>query len=64
MRFFNSADSNSLEQTEAISTLKHLSCRKDSFHKLTQFSEENNVLDVPASTTKGVFSRDTLASST
>jgi hypothetical protein len=32
--------------------------------KLTQFSQGNNVLDAPASTTKGVLSRDTFVSST
>jgi hypothetical protein len=46
-----------LEQTQAISSLKHLGCRKYSFQKLNQFSQGNNVLDAPASTTN-VLLRD------
>jgi hypothetical protein len=46
-----------LEQNEPFSTLKILICRKYSFLKLTQFSQENNIMDVPASNTDGLFSR-------
>jgi hypothetical protein len=49
MYFLNSAELAYLEQTDPISTLKRLSCRKYSFQKLTQFSPGNNMLDVPAS---------------
>jgi hypothetical protein len=52
-----------LEQTEPISTLKNLSCRKYSFQKLCQFSQGNNVLDAPASNTSGFITRDTYVSS-
>jgi hypothetical protein len=48
----------------AISILKHLSCRKYSFEKLTQFSQGKNVPDVPASNTYGFLLRDTCVSST
>jgi hypothetical protein len=49
--FFKSTEKALLEQTEPISTLKHLSCRKNSFQKQTQLSQGNNVLDAPAFTT-------------
>jgi hypothetical protein len=48
----------------AYLTLKHLSCMKCSFEKLTQFSQGNNVLDAPASYTNVSLSRDTGVSST
>jgi hypothetical protein len=64
MSFFNSAEYAYLEHTEANSTLKHLSYRQDSFQKLTQFLQGNNVLDAPASTTNGVLWRATFVSST
>jgi hypothetical protein len=38
--FFNSAEKAYFEQTDSISTLKHLHCRKYSFPKLTQFIQE------------------------
>jgi hypothetical protein len=57
MGFFNLAEYTFLEQTEAISTLKHLSYMKDSFQKLTQFSQGNNVLDSTASNTHAFLSR-------
>jgi hypothetical protein len=63
MGFFNSAEYTYLEQTEPISTLKHLSCSLDSFQKLPQFSQGNNVLDAPASNTDGFLLRDTCVSS-
>jgi hypothetical protein len=44
MGFFNSDEYTYLEQTEPISTLKHQSCRKESFVTLTQFSQGKNVL--------------------
>jgi hypothetical protein len=37
MGFFNSAEEAYLEETKQISGLKHLSCRKNSFQKLTEF---------------------------
>jgi hypothetical protein len=49
---------------QPISTLKLLSCRKYSCQKLTQFSQGNNVLDVPASNADGFLSRGTCVSST
>jgi hypothetical protein len=45
------------------SHLKSLRSRQYSFHKLTQFSQENNVLDPPASYIQGFFTRDTLVHS-
>jgi hypothetical protein len=43
-----------------MSTLKNLTCRKNTFQKVTQFSQINNVLDAPDSNTDGFFfSRDT-----
>jgi hypothetical protein len=53
MYFFNLSEQAYLEQTEPVSTLKHISCWKYSFQKLTQFSQENNVLDAPASNNDG-----------
>jgi hypothetical protein len=53
-----------LEQNEPFSNLKVLMCRKNSFHKLTQFSQVNNVLDAPASNSDGFLLRDTCISTT
>jgi hypothetical protein len=53
--FFNSVEYAYLEQTEPISTLKHLSCRKYSFQKRIQFSQGNNVFDAPACNKDGFF---------
>jgi hypothetical protein len=39
-------------------------CRKYCFQKVTQFSQENQVLDAPASNTVGCLWRDTCGSST
>jgi hypothetical protein len=64
MYFFNSPEYAYLEETEPISTLKNLSCRKYSFQKLTQFSLGNNVLDAPASNTISFLLRETDVSST
>jgi hypothetical protein len=47
MSFFNSSEMAYLGQTEPIFILKHISYRMDSFHKLTQFSQGNNVLEYP-----------------
>jgi hypothetical protein len=46
--FFSLAEETYLRQIEPISTLKHLSCRKNTFQTLTQFSQGKNVLDAPA----------------
>jgi hypothetical protein len=59
-----SAEETRLEQMDPISTLKHLSGRKCSFHKLTQFSQGNSALDAPASYIDGFLYRDTCISST
>jgi hypothetical protein len=64
MCFFNSAEYAYLQETQPISTLKLLSCRKYSSQKLIQFSQGNNVLNSPASNTRGFLSRDTFVSST
>jgi hypothetical protein len=64
MCFFNSAELAYSEQAECISTLTNLHCRKYSFQKQTQFSQENNVLDAPAPKTDGFLSRGTCVSST
>jgi hypothetical protein len=48
---------------QPIYTLKHISCRKFSFQKLTLFTQGNNLLDVPASNTVEFFLRDTCVSS-
>jgi hypothetical protein len=45
MSFFNLAEYDYLEQSEPFYTSKTMICRKYSFQKLTQFSQENNVLD-------------------
>jgi hypothetical protein len=62
--FYNSAEYTHLEQTDPLSTLKYISCRKDSAQKLSQLTQRNNVLGAPASNTDGVPSRDTFVSST
>jgi hypothetical protein len=64
MDFCDLSEYTYLEQTEAISSLKHLGCRKYSIQKLTHFSQGNNVLHAPVSTTNGILSRDTFVSST
>ena len=43
------------EQTDYIYTWKNQSCRKHSYQKLTQFSEENNMLDAPAENREFLF---------
>jgi hypothetical protein len=53
MCFLKSAELASLEESEPISTLIQVSCRRWSFQKLTQLSQGNNVLDSPASNTEG-----------
>jgi hypothetical protein len=40
MSFFNAGEKAYLEQTETISTFKVHGCWKNSFPKLTQFSQE------------------------
>jgi hypothetical protein len=62
MYFFNSAKKASLEETESISILKHVGCRKYSFQTPTQFSQGNNVLDPIANNTDGFQSRETYVS--
>jgi hypothetical protein len=49
--------------TNQISGLKHLTCRKYSFQKLTEFSQGNNVQDDPESNIHGFLWRDTCVSS-
>jgi hypothetical protein len=44
--------------------MKNLSSRKFSFQKVMQFSQGNNVLDAPASSTDSPLSKDTCVSST
>jgi hypothetical protein len=51
MWFFNSAEEAYLEHREPISTLKKVSCSKDSFQNFIQFWQGKNVLDVPLSNT-------------
>jgi hypothetical protein len=63
MIFIKSAEMAYFEQTEPISTLKHLSCKKFSLQKLTQYLQRNNVLDAPASNTDGFLLKDTCVSS-
>jgi hypothetical protein len=63
MCFFNSVEFVYLEQTEPTYILKNLSTRSISFQKQIKFSQENNVLDDPASNTVGFLSRDTCVSS-
>jgi hypothetical protein len=53
-----------LEQNEHFVTLKTQIGRQYSSQKLAQFSQGNNVLDVPASNIDGCLSRDTCISST
>jgi hypothetical protein len=61
---FNSAEQDYLEQNEPFTTVKTLSSRKYSYQQLTEFSQENNVLDALASKTDVFLSRDTCVSST
>jgi hypothetical protein len=58
MCFSNTIEYTYLEQTEHLSTMKHPSCRKYSFHKLSQFSQVNIALDAPVSNTDGYLWRD------
>jgi hypothetical protein len=60
----NSPEQVYIKQTEPISTLKHLRCRKFSIQKLTQFSQGNNVLHAAASNPDGFLGRDTCVTST
>jgi hypothetical protein len=53
MSFFNLPQKAYLEQTEGITTLKHVSYRKYSFQKLTQSSQGNNLLHAHTSNTDG-----------
>jgi hypothetical protein len=53
----------SWRQTELIFKLKHVSCRKYCFQKLTEFSQGKNVLGAPASNIDGFVWRDTCVSS-
>jgi hypothetical protein len=62
--FFNLAEQAYLEQNKPFSTLKILLCWKYSFQKLTQFSQGNNVLDAPASSSLGFLWELTCVSST
>jgi hypothetical protein len=62
--FFTSSEKALLDHTDPISTLKHLSCRKCFFQKLTQFSQENNVEDAHASIEDVFLSKDTCVYST
>jgi hypothetical protein len=63
MCFLNSAEKANLEQT-ALLPLENRKCRKYSFQKLTQFTEGNKVLDLPASNTNVFLWRDICVSST
>jgi hypothetical protein len=64
MGFLNSPVYVYLKKTEPIFTLRNLSCRKYSSHKLPQVSQGKNVLDSPASKTNVFLSRDISVSST
>ena len=64
MCFFTSAELANLDQTELMYTMKQHSCRMSFYSKQTKFSEDINVLDVPASNMDGILSRDTCVSST
>jgi hypothetical protein len=55
--FFNWVEYAYLDQTEPMSTLKHLRGRKYSFQKVTQLSQGSNVLDVRASSRLFSFKR-------
>jgi hypothetical protein len=64
MCFFTLAEYASLRQKEPLTTLKHISCRKYSFEKLTEFPQGNNVVDAVASNIDCFLWRDTCVSST
>jgi hypothetical protein len=51
-------------KTESIFTLTIESCRENTFPKVTQLSQGNNMLDAPASNTDGFLSRDSFLSPT
>jgi hypothetical protein len=53
-----------MQQNEPFFILKTMTCRNYSFQNLTQFSQENNVLDAAASNIDGFLSRDTCVSLT
>jgi hypothetical protein len=63
MCLVNSPEYAYLDQNEPFPTLKVMISRKYSFQKLTQFSQENNVLDASPLNTDGVHSRGTCISS-
>jgi hypothetical protein len=56
--FFNSLEWDYLEESDHISNLKNLHCRKYSIQNRTKFSQGNNMLHCPASNTDGFISRD------
>jgi hypothetical protein len=64
MGFFKSDEYTSWEQTEPNSTIKNVSCRKDSFEKLIKFLQGNNVVYTAASNRDGILWRDTYVSPT
>jgi hypothetical protein len=64
MFFCTLAERAYLEQTEPISTLKHLGGRKYSFQKLNRFSQENNMQDGAESNIHGFLWRDVCISLT
>jgi hypothetical protein len=64
MCFFLYAEAAYLEQNVPFSTVIILIYRKYSFQKLTETSQGNNVLDVPASMTDVFLWRATCVSST
>jgi hypothetical protein len=61
--FFNIAG-DLLDHSESLCILKAMVCRKYSFEKQTEFSQENNVLDASASNTNGFLWRAIFVSST
>ena len=58
MFFFNWPEYDSLEESDHISTFKHLSSRQYSFQKLNKFSQRNKMLDAVPSKIGGLAVRD------
>jgi uncharacterized HAD superfamily protein len=63
MGFIKSDEYTNWEETDPNSSFKNISCRKDSFQKLTKFSQGNNVLYAATSNRDGFLWRVTCVSS-
>jgi hypothetical protein len=60
---WNSSEKAYWEQTQPITTLETMVCRKYSFQRVSEFSQGNNLLEAAASNMDGFLWRDTFVSS-